>query len=127
MLEITDDYRYLGIRSKSGALYLSSLSVDWEVFDVNRVWNWADDYSSATCTFTDESGSHTEAATITSEVTAQLSYLAEGVLSYTATVIYDGVTYRDVQTEPIAKPVFEGSVSYIDENGDLTDSPDGTI
>ena len=125
-VEVSDDYSFFGFRSQKDALYLSSVTVDWEISDVNRVWNWAADYSSATCTFTDESESHTEDAAITSEVTKQPSYLAEGVLTHTATVIYNGVTYRDVQTEPIDKPEFGGSVPYIDENGGLTDSPAGT-
>ena len=30
VLTITDDYAYIGIRSKSGALYLSSVSITWE-------------------------------------------------------------------------------------------------
>ena len=124
-VEVSGEYSFFGFRSQKDALYLSSVTVDWEISDVNRVWNWAADYSSATCTFTDESESHTEDAAITSEVTKQPSYLAEGVLTHTATVIYNGVTYRDVQTEPIDKPEFGGSVPYIDENGGLTDSPAG--
>lgn len=68
-VEVSGEYSFFGFRSQKDALYLSSVTVDWEISDVNRVWNWAADYSSATCTFTDESESHTEDAAITSEVT----------------------------------------------------------
>ena len=40
---------------------------------------------------------------------------------------YDGVNYRDVQTEAIPLLEFAGSVPYIDENGIQQDSPAGTM
>ena len=127
VLETADDYRYIGLRSRSGALYLASVTVDWEIPQAGRVWDWADDYSAATCTFTDESGSYTETASVTSEVTKEPTYIEEGVLTHTAVVTYDGVNYRDVQTEAIPRLEFAGSVPYIDENGIQQDSPAGTM
>ena len=126
-LEITGDYHYLGFRSRTGALYLASVVIDWSESDAGRVWDWASDFSWATCTFTNETGVHIEAATITSEVTQAPSYLADGVRTYTAAVVYDGVTYRDQQTAPIPQLVFGGSVPYIDETGTQQDSPAGTV
>ncbi len=127
VLETADDYRYIGLCSRSGALYLASVTVDWEIPQAGHVWDWADDYSSAACTFTDETGSHTEAASVTGEVTKEPTYIEEGVLTHTAVVTYDGVTYRDVQTEAIPRLEFEGSVPYIDENGIRQDSPADTM
>ena len=127
VLETADDYRYIGLRSRSGALYLASVTIDWEIPQAGHVWNWADDYSAATCTFTDGSGSHTETASVTSEVTKEPTYIEEGVLTHTAVVTYDGVNYRDVQTEAIPRLEFVGSVPYIDENGIQQDSPAGTM
>ena len=126
-IEITDDYSYIGFCSKTGALYIASLSVTWEIGNLSRAWDWADDFNTATCTFTDDTGSHTETADVAHEVTKEASYLADGVITHTASVTYDGVIYRDVQTETIPKPVFPGSVPYIDENGEPQDSPEGTV
>ena len=108
-VELADDYRYIGFRSTTSALYLAYISIDWEIASVGRTWNWASDYSSATCTFTDDSGSHTENAAVTHEVTKQATYLADGVLTHTASVTYDGVIYRDVRTEAIPRLVFGGA------------------
>lgn len=43
VLETADDYRYIGLRSRSGALYLASVTVDWEIPQAGHVWDWADD------------------------------------------------------------------------------------
>ena len=58
------------------------------------VWNWTDDYSSATATFTcgnDASHTDTVDAVITSEK-------ADGKTVYTATVEFDGKSYKDTKT-----------------------------
>ena len=61
-------------------------------------WAWADDYSSATATFTCTKCGETETldATITSEEDTE-----NGVIIYTATVTFNNEEYTDTKTEPI--------------------------
>ena len=35
-LTITGDYAYIGIRSNNGAIYLNSISIDWEIMTINQ-------------------------------------------------------------------------------------------
>ncbi|MBQ9886976.1 MAG: hypothetical protein IJM37_08995 [Lachnospiraceae bacterium] len=126
-LIIEEDYLYIGIRSSYGALYLDSIEFQWDTDVIHPEWNWAADYSSATAVFTDESGVHSEAASITSSITKQPTYFADGERTYTAVVTYNGTTYKDRKTEVIPKLVFDGSVPYIDENGEPQNSPMGTV
>ena len=118
-LTVDGNYRYIGIRSSTGALYLESVSFEWDTDAFKPVWSWADDYSSATATFSDGTNDTVIDATVSSEVTKEASYLQKGVRVYTASVIYNDVYYTDRQTEDIPELTFDGSVSYIDENGEL--------
>ncbi len=67
------------------------------------VFTWEEDYSAATATFTCENCGGTEEveADITSAVTTEATSTTAGVLTYTATVTFNGETYTDEQTEPI--------------------------
>ena len=63
-------------------------------------WSWAEDYSSATVTFTCQNdSSHTDSpeVTVTSETTAA-TCTADGKTVYTAAVTFNGETYTDVKT-----------------------------
>lgn len=117
-LTVDSNYKYVGIRSSAGALYLESVCFEWESDAVKPVWSWANDYSSATATFSDGTNDTVVNATVSSKVIKEASYLADGSRVYTASVTYNNSTYTDRQTEIIPKLVFNGSVSYIDENGD---------
>ena len=71
------------------------------------VWKWADDFSSATATFTcaNDAG-HVETVlasedAITSKTTTEASCTEEGVLTYTATVSFNGKDYTNDNTAPI--------------------------
>lgn len=64
---------------------------------------WADDYKSATATFTckDNDVSQKVDAKITSKVTVEPTKTEEGQKVYTATVEFEGKTYTDTKTVPI--------------------------
>ena len=67
------------------------------------VFNW-NGYRSAVATRTcarDASHIETKDATVTSEITVEATPTTEGVKTYTATVVFDGMTYTDTKTEPI--------------------------
>ena len=58
------------------------------------VWEWAEDYTSATATFTcNNNASHVEV--VTAEITSEQT---ESSVTYTATAEHDGKTYYDVKT-----------------------------
>ena len=80
------------------------------------VWAWAADHSGATATFTcTKDSSHQEivAATIGSETEAA-SCTADGKTVYTATAVFGGKTYTDVQTVTIpAKHQFKDGVCAV--------------
>ena len=77
---------------------IPALQHDWSE---QPEWNWADDYTSATATFTCARGcKETETATITSTTTATCT--ANGDTTYTATATFNGQTYtneKEVKTE----------------------------
>ncbi|MBQ6655118.1 MAG: BspA family leucine-rich repeat surface protein [Erysipelotrichaceae bacterium] len=76
---------------------VDSLGHDWK--DVS--WNW-EGYDSATADFVcqnDNDHTTTKAATITSEITLAPTCETDGTKVYTATIILDGETFTDTQTE----------------------------
>lgn len=77
------------------------------------VWNWAEDYSSATAVFSCKDGDDTQtvSAEVTSETTATCT--EDGKTLYTATAIFQDVEYTD------SKEVDTLAVGHhVDENGD---------
>ena len=61
------------------------------------VWAWAEDYSAATATFSCECGdAQTVAATVDSERN-EPTHTEDGEIVYTATVVFNEVTYTDTQ------------------------------
>ncbi|MBR1899530.1 MAG: hypothetical protein IJ820_00495, partial [Lachnospiraceae bacterium] len=93
----------------------------------NPVWTWADDYSSATVTFTcthDNTHQVTMAGTVTSEITQEPSYVTPGERTYTAAVQYNGNKFQDQKTEeiPILSPngVTDEGLSWEVAEGGLT-------
>ena len=125
---VEDDYRYIGLRSTYGALYLTQIEINWEEYKICPEWEWASDFSSASATFTDEQGvSNVVQAEVTSKVTKQPTYLSEGVRTYTAAVTYEGSVYSDSQTEAISQLVFGGTVDYVEADGTPKTSPEGTV
>lgn len=98
------------------------------------VWNWTDDYSSATATFIcGNDASHTETvdAVITSETT-DATATADGKTVYTATVKWDGNSYRDTKIViiPATETTPPDTSTSDDQTGDkdnpgtgATDSP----
>ena len=93
----------------------------------NPVWTWADDYSSATVTFTcthDNTHQVTMAGTVTSEITQEPSYVTSGERTYIAAVQYNGNKFQDQKTEeiPILSPngVTDEGLSWEVAEGGLT-------
>ena len=93
----------------------------------NPVWTWADDYTSATVTFTcthDNTHQVTMAGTVTSEITQEPSYVTPGERTYTAAVQYNGNKFQDQKTEeiPILSPngVTDEGLSWEVAEGGLT-------
>jgi hypothetical protein len=72
-------------------------------------WTWAADYSSAIATFTCSNTNCTAGVgyakdeDIESEITGKPSCDQTGTVVYTASVVFEGVTYTDVQSDKIAK------------------------
>jgi len=72
-------------------------------------WTWAEDYSSAIATFTctntncPDSIGYAKDDEIDSEITGKPSCDQAGTVVYTASVVFKGVTYTDVQSDKIAK------------------------
>ncbi len=72
-------------------------------------WTWAEDYSSAIATFTctntncPDSIGYAKDDEIDSEITGKPSCDQTGTVVYTASVVFKGVTYTDVQTDIITK------------------------
>ena len=65
-------------------------------------WNWAEDHSTATATFTCKEGDDTQTVDATIEKTATPgSCTSDGERTYTATVTFGGETYTDVKKETI--------------------------
>ncbi|MBC8543399.1 hypothetical protein [Bianquea renquensis] len=67
------------------------------------VWNWAEDYSSATVTFTcqnDQSHTASPEVTVTSRTTAA-SCTESGETTYTASATFNGMNYTDTKTAGI--------------------------
>ena len=72
----------------------------------NPVFEWAEDYSSATATIVcqnDSAHNITLNATVTSEVTKEATELEKGEKTVTAVVQYDGKEYSDVQVIELPK------------------------
>ena len=93
----------------------------------NPVWTWADDYTSATVTFTcthDNSHQVTVPGTVTSEITQEPSYVTPGERTYTAVFQYNGNTFQDQKTEeiPVLSPsgVTDEGLSWAVADGVLT-------
>ena len=106
-------YRYIGIRSENGAVYIKSISITWG--SKAPEWTWADDFSSASAYFEDDD--ETVNATITSRVTKEATYTADGEIEYTATVTYNDRTYKDIKTNVIPALIPPMDVTYIDADG----------
>lgn len=71
-------------------------------------WSWTgnstDGYTAASLTFTCACGdSHSQTAALSDRITLEPTVDAEGVRTYTATVIYNELTYTDEQTVTIPK------------------------
>ena len=78
---------------------IAALGHDWDTENV--VFNWADDYSTAEAVFTckrDPEHVETVPATVTSEI-------AEGIITYTATAVFEGETYTDQKSEPMENTI----------------------
>ncbi len=76
------------------------------------VWTWADDYSSAKATFTCTAPICKHQETVDAAITKTI---VNDIITYTATVKYEGRTYSDTKTSaPLLVPATE---PYIDENG----------
>ncbi len=71
VLEITGDYSYIGLRSKSGAMYIDKITIEWEVAETG---------APAKPTIAPESGMFEESqkVTITSEDGATVWYTTDG-------------------------------------------------
>lgn len=107
-------------------------------------WNWVEDYSGATVTFTcgiDSSHTESPAVTVTSKTT-DATCTEDGETVYTATVTFNGQTYTDVQTVVIpatdhdwGEPVWNwagdyssATVTFTCQNDDShTESPAVTV
>ena len=65
-------------------------------------WNWAEDFSAAAAVFTcpQDGASKSYEAVVTSE-TVEATCTEPGLITYTATVVVDGVTYTDTQEAQI--------------------------
>ena len=90
------------------------------------VWEWADDYSSATVTLTCQNNpAHIEelAGTITSVITSDPTYTETGAKIHTAVAEYEGREYEDQKTETIPKLSSNG----ITENGLSWEIADGVL
>ncbi|MBQ6431864.1 MAG: S-layer homology domain-containing protein, partial [Oscillospiraceae bacterium] len=86
-------------------------------------WDWTD-YTTATATFTDNNGGDpiTVVADITSERT-EPTCEEVGKIVYIATVIFDGKTYTDTRTEPLAAlghHWYEPTYTWTDDNSSVT-------
>lgn len=84
----------------------ASVSSDTHVY-AEPVWSWADDYTSATATFTCDNCQHVETVTasgeeITNEVTTPATCTATGETTYTATVEFNGATKTDTKPREAA-------------------------
>ena len=90
------------------------------------VWEWADDYSSATVTLTCKNNpAHIEelAGTITSVISKNATYAETGEKTYTAAAECEGKEYQDHKTEEIPKL----SPNGVTENGLSGDVADGVL
>ena len=75
----------------------------------DHVWGapeftWSEDGKSATATFTcelDHSHTMTVEATVTGKVTKEATAKEKGIMTYTATVVFNGVTYTDTKNVEI--------------------------
>ena len=117
--------------SLEGHLYTDEKSVQIPALghdydDPAPVWNWADDYSSATVTLTCQNNpAHIEelAGTITSVITKNATYAETGEKTYTAAAVCEGKEYQDHKTEEIPKL----SPNGVTENGLSWEVADGVL
>ena len=91
LCEVADKYDYLTFEASDSHIYTDEPTWEWNGFD------------SAEASFGCTAHDHTETITaeITSEVTTPATLDHEGVRTYTATVSFNGKTYRDAKTESI--------------------------
>ena len=86
--------------SVNGKVYaVSQLELGHEYDFNNPVWTWAEDFTSASVSFKDLHGG--EPLDLTATITATTTDAtceADGRVDYTATAIYDGQTFKDVQS-----------------------------
>ena len=78
----------------------------------NPVWEWAEDYSSATVTFTcthDNTHQVKVPGTVTSEITREPSYVTPGERTHTAIFQYNGNEFQDQKTEEIPVLTLSGN------------------
>lgn len=102
-------------------------------------WEWASDYKSATATFTcfnDPSHVTVFIASVTSEVTKQATEKEEGLITYTASVTFNGKKYSNSVYETIPKldhthvygsPVWKWSSDYKTASASFTCSGCGDV
>lgn len=81
-----------------------SIHIDYWFTCRDPEWTWEEDLSAAHLVFSSmrQEATETVEAEISSEVTAEPTCDTEGTRTYTATGIYNGQTYTDTRTEPIA-------------------------
>ena len=90
--------------SLTGELILNVTVGSEHVHDYHVSWEWADDYSSADAVFIcsgDESHTFTLKAEVTEEILEEANCGWDGEARYTAAVVYEGITYTDIQTAVI--------------------------
>ncbi|MCD7768669.1 MAG: leucine-rich repeat domain-containing protein, partial [Oscillospiraceae bacterium] len=82
------------------SLVLTNIPATGHTYDMNTFsWNWSEDYSSATISFSciNCGDVHTENATVTSEVTTAATETEAGVTVYTAVAKFNDRVYANVQ------------------------------
>ena len=102
-------------------------------------WEWADDYTSATATFTcanDSSHVNVFIASVSSTVTKPATEKEEGIITYTASVTFDGKKYSNSVQQTIPKldhthaysaPVWKWASDYKTASASFTCSGCGDV
>lgn len=106
-LDITGDYDYIGLRSNSGAMYLSEIQITWEVQAANPV---------ATPTFSPAAGTYTEPQSVTLSCTtsgATIYYTTDGLTPNTSSSVYSSAIPVSANTTIKAIAVKEGVSSEV--------------
>ena len=100
-----------GVTTKTYTLHFT---VDSQHVWGEPTWVWADDYSSATATFTCQTdSSHTAAPDVTlTRETVKATCTEDGKIVYTATVSLDGKAYTDERVETLLKTGHEAGTEW---------------